>query len=227
MAVSDRFQRAFQRLSGAFGAHHDAPRDPERVVELARARAALEDRRTDMKVAREREDLAPFRRENPDWVDPKVGMGATGWGAKLLAVLGAVALFGGLLLVVNEFRQWGALDEALTASAFEVESEPVTGGGCVVTVTGLLHNDSSGPVRVLAANFDAVDRANGTLSLETWPAELERTYLEPGVTSALTASFAVPVTLVDPARCPASPGGELRVTYSEVTGPVQLLTVQL
>ena len=226
MAVSHRFEQAYRRLIGAFGVHHDAPRDPERVLELARARAALEDRRTEMKVAREHEDLEPFRRENPDWVDPGIGMGATGMGAKLLAVLGAVALFGGLVLVVNEFRQWGVADEALTAAEFEVESEPVTGGGCVVTVTGNLHNDSSGPVRVLAANFDAVDRANGT-SLDTWPAELERTYLEPGVTTAVTASFAVPVTLLDPASCPASAGGELRVTYSEVTGPVQLLTVQL
>ena len=226
MAVSDRFQRAFQRLSGAFGAHHDAPRDPERVVELARARAALEDRRADMKVAREREDLTPFRRENPDWVDPKVGMGATGWGAKLLAVLGAVVMFGGLVVVVNEFRQWGVIDENLAAVDFEVESEPVTDGGCVVTVTGVLRNDSSGPIRIVGANFDAVENANGT-SLDTWPAELDRTYLEPGMTAVVSASFPVPVTLVDPARCPAVPGGELRVTYSEATGPIQVVSVEL
>lgn len=218
MAVSDRFQRAFQRLSGAFGAHQDAPRDPERVLELARARAALEDRRTDMKVAREREDLAPFRRENPDWVDPKVGMGATGWGAKLAALLGVVVLFGGLLLIVNEVGQWG-VDEDLSADGLEIGAEATTDGGCLVTVAGTLANEGSSPIRVVEVDFRAVDRDSGA-ALGTWNAQLERTYLDPGVTSAVTAQ-------ADRASCPGSPGGELRVTYSGATGPLRVLRVRL
>ena len=219
MAVSDRFQQAYRRLTGAFGAHHDAPRDPERVVELASARAALEDRRTDMKAARTDDGLAPFRRENPDWVDPRIGMGTTSRGAKLAALLGVVVLFGGLLLIVNEVGQWGVVNEGLEASEFDIEAEPTADGGCVVTVAGTLGNEGSGPIRVVEADFRAVDRDSGA-ALGTWDAQLERTYLEPGVTSAVTAQ-------ADRASCPGSPGGELRITYSEATGPLQLLTVRL
>ena len=50
--LTDRFVRLFDRLVARWHRYQDAPRDPERVVELATARAQLDDVRN--KIALER-----------------------------------------------------------------------------------------------------------------------------------------------------------------------------
>ncbi|MEM7287181.1 MAG: hypothetical protein AAF480_12580 [Actinomycetota bacterium] len=224
MAVSERFQQAYRRLSGAFGAHQDVPREPDRVAELAGARAELEDRRSEMKAVRQTEGLEPFRRENPDWVDPDIGKGATGWTGKFFAVFAMLVLVGGVVLIAGELGGGG--DDEPVVVDLSITAEPKEQGGCVVAVAGLLRNDSSAPIRVIAVNFDAVDRANGR-SLDTWPGGVDRSYLLAGESAVVTASFAVPVTLVDPPSCPDSLAGDLRVTYAPPTGPLQVLKVGL
>ena len=53
--LTDRFSRLFGRLLSRWVAYQDAPRDPSRVTELAAARLALDDARSE--IARERGHL--------------------------------------------------------------------------------------------------------------------------------------------------------------------------
>ncbi len=48
------FERTYRRLVGRWRDHADAPREPDRVVELAAARAALDDARRETYDARHR-----------------------------------------------------------------------------------------------------------------------------------------------------------------------------
>ncbi len=54
-----RFLRAFANLLGRWLVYQDAPRDPERVVELARARSGLDDARRAVAEARGAWDSGP------------------------------------------------------------------------------------------------------------------------------------------------------------------------
>ena len=53
--LSERFEQLLRGLIGAFIRYDDTPRTADRVVELAAARADLEDRRRD--IARERDEV--------------------------------------------------------------------------------------------------------------------------------------------------------------------------
>ena len=59
--LTERFSRLFDRLLERWLTYQDAPRDPDRVVELAAARLALDDTRND--IAAEREQLVGNTRE--------------------------------------------------------------------------------------------------------------------------------------------------------------------
>ena len=50
--LTARFQRLFRRLVSVFLRYDDVPRSPENVVEIAQARAVLEDARVAMAVER-------------------------------------------------------------------------------------------------------------------------------------------------------------------------------
>ena len=100
MAVSHRFESAYRRLVAAFGVHQYAPRDPDDVHELAAARALLEDRRTQMADARKDEELEPFKRINPDWVEPRDSLHSTSIRGKVGAFIGAALLAVMFLLIV-------------------------------------------------------------------------------------------------------------------------------
>jgi hypothetical protein len=54
-----RFLRSFASLIGRWLVYQDAPRDPERVVELARARSDLDDARRTVAEARGAWDSSP------------------------------------------------------------------------------------------------------------------------------------------------------------------------
>ena len=95
MAVSQRFEGAYRRLVAAFGVHQYAPRSPDDVHELAAARALLEDRRSQMAEARNDEDLEPFKRINPDWVEPRDSLSSTSIRGKVGAFIGAALLAAG------------------------------------------------------------------------------------------------------------------------------------
>lgn len=58
--LTRRFQRLYDRLVGRWRVYHDAPRDPERVTELAQARADLDDTR--IEIAEERASIDTSRR---------------------------------------------------------------------------------------------------------------------------------------------------------------------
>ncbi|MEM7287182.1 MAG: hypothetical protein AAF480_12585 [Actinomycetota bacterium] len=110
MAVSQRFEQAYRRLVAAFGVHQYAPRSADDVHELAAARALLEDRRSQMADARDDEDLEPFKRINPDWVDPRDSLYSTGHRGKIAAVIGAALLALMFLLIVSTVQDFLTLD---------------------------------------------------------------------------------------------------------------------
>ncbi len=58
--LTERFSRLFTRLLDRWLDYQDAPRNPERVVELAAARTALDEVRTE--IAAERHDLVTSTR---------------------------------------------------------------------------------------------------------------------------------------------------------------------
>ena len=113
MAVSQRFESAYRRLVAAFGVHQYAPRSPDDVHELAAARALLEDRRSQMADARRHEGLEPFRRVNPDWVEPRDSLHSTSYRGKVAAFIGAALLalmFLMIVVTVQDFIETGGVD---------------------------------------------------------------------------------------------------------------------
>ncbi len=72
--LTQTFHRLFQTLVGRWKAYDDAPRDPARVVELATARAALDDARSAIAAERGRIEPQPRPESSYVWrsaVDPQ------------------------------------------------------------------------------------------------------------------------------------------------------------
>lgn len=74
MALHERFSAVFRKLIGRWTHYQDAPRDPERVTELAQARADLDETRSE--IAEVRDEYHPdWQREDaPQRSDPRTSV---------------------------------------------------------------------------------------------------------------------------------------------------------
>ncbi|MEE9415717.1 MAG: hypothetical protein V3V01_10565 [Acidimicrobiales bacterium] len=99
--VSQRFEQAFSRLRRSFARYSDAPRTPDRVVELAAERAELEDARTVVGVARACDGVRRIDPPTTEWVEPGFGTGGTSRIGKLAVVFTLLILGFGVFGVVR------------------------------------------------------------------------------------------------------------------------------
>lgn len=74
MALHERFTAAFRKLIGRWTNYQNAPRDPERVTELAEARTNLDYARSEIAAAREEHHPNWEREDAPERPDPKTSV---------------------------------------------------------------------------------------------------------------------------------------------------------
>ncbi len=219
MALSDRFHNGYDRLVGAFTRHRAAPREPERVVELASARADLEDSRSEMAELRRAEGWKGWRRHNPDFVDPRLRSGSDRRSSKVLALVAGLVLVGGLLalfLAILDFRSGDVLDVRVVS-----EEIVTTDTGCSWEVgVDITHvAEGVGMFRLVAIQVDA-RYAGNTLEM----ADVGTGFANQMVGFGDNSFAAVTVPLPN---CDAALGdvdhGALRVTYAPPTGALQTI----
>lgn len=139
-----RFARAFDRLLGAFGRYQAAPRDPERVPELAAARAELDDARADARAeaATDWEQPRPAHR-----FEPGVGTDSNSVAGRIAAGVFLVIV---LLALFGVWRWLGPLGEGrLTfVDGTFTEELVVEEGRCAWRVDAEVRNNGAEPISV-------------------------------------------------------------------------------
>lgn len=141
------FDRAFRRLTGAFGRYHAIPRDPDSFTEITAARADLDDARADVRAEGERFRTAP---ENPDFVEPGLGTDAQTTAGKIAAAAFLVVMVVLLVLGVRAFDRASTTPLVFGPVAASSLIEPGD-GRCVWTLEAELRNTTDDDVLVRRA----------------------------------------------------------------------------
>jgi len=152
VAFSGRFDRAFRRLTAAFGAYHRTERSPQNLPELSRRRTRLEEARSEMAAARSDEGLLFTRRSAVGLRPFRGGAGSTSRFGKGTVIVFATFLAVGLVSVVLKVGpiHFGPVDNSADF-VFDNVTETVTDigdGGCSWVVEFRLRNTSSETVRL-------------------------------------------------------------------------------
>jgi len=125
MALSDRFERAFGRLVGAFRRHDDTKRADAELPTLAASRQELDEARDDVRSTEEgRRWRTP--REPDRWVERGRRSGASRLD-KIAVVVATVVFLGGSWLVIRAASTWNDGPEIQKYKARDISTSMVKG----------------------------------------------------------------------------------------------------
>jgi len=152
MALSGRFDRAFRRLTAAFGAYIRTERSPQNLPELSQRRTRLDEARSEMANVRSDEGLRFPKRTAVGLRPFRGGAGSTSRFGKTTVIVFATFLVIGLVSVVLKVGpiRFGPVDNNADF-VFDNVTETVTdigNGDCSWVVEFRLRNTSSETIRL-------------------------------------------------------------------------------